>query len=351
MHKNKNILILQNKILHYRKPLFNKLSDLYDITVLHSGLKTITPNDNYKEIVTKCWEIGPFFYQTRVLREIKKAKYDYVILMFDVRWIKNIIALLVYRKKKFILWGSWLTDNYWADKIKIFFANQDYPSILYSIQAKEQFMYQGVKPDKLFVANNTFHVENREKCYMYPVKNRIIFVGSLDKRKQIDVVFKAFSNICNLIPSYVKLTIIGDGDYKIMLIKLRKELKIPSRVEILDKIDDTNQLVQFYREAIVSVSFGQAGLSVLQSFAYGVPFLTKYNAISGGELTNIINEYNGILCQNNIKSLEENLLKICKNTYYASTLGKNSYEYYSSFCTMEKMVTGFLEALNYCDKN
>ena len=45
----KRILILQNTILHYRKPLYNKLAEQYDVTVLHSEEKKVF----YPKIDTK----------------------------------------------------------------------------------------------------------------------------------------------------------------------------------------------------------------------------------------------------------------------------------------------------------
>ena len=52
--------------------------------------------------------------------------------------------------------------------------------------------------------------------------------------------------------------------------------------------------LKFYNRAIMSISLNQAGLSVLNSFAHGVPFVTMNNAASGGEKFNIVNNYNGI---------------------------------------------------------
>ena len=66
--------------------------------------------------------------------------------------------------------------------------------------------------------------------------------------------------------------------------------------------------MNFYKFAYCSISYGQAGLSVLQAFAFGVPFLTTENAISGGEKHNIENGKNGFLVKGK-KNFKKILIK------------------------------------------
>ena len=342
----KKVLFIQNKILHYRIALYNELAKHYDITVLHSGQKTITDMDSYKEIQTKTINFGTFKFQSSVISEVKKDKYDVIISMFDLHWINNILAMYLHKKKtKFIWWGTWLTGNKIADRIKLFLTNHEYSSIFYNQEAKESFIRLGVDEKKLFVANNTFDVGERIKCYEFNTKNNILFVGSLNKRKQLDILINAFFNIADKLPNFVNLIIIGDGEELDELQKLVKKIKLEDRIIFLGKITDNNKLIEFYKKAIVSVSYGQAGLTVLQSFGFGVPFITKINAISGGEKTNIKHGENGLFCEDNILSLKENLLKVCTNIKYAKLLGRNAYNYYGNYCTIENMAKGFINAI------
>lgn len=118
-----------------------------------------------------------------------------------------------------------------------------------------------------------------------------------------------------------------------------------SEVEFLGKINDPEKLKEYYQHAIVSVSFGQAGLAVLQSLGYGVPFLTKLNAISGGEKSNIKNNVNSVFCEDNQRSLEQSLVKLCTDIDYSRALGKAAFDHYSEYCTIENMTQGFLDAI------
>ena len=92
-------------------------------------------------------------------------------------------------------------------------------------------------------------------------------------------------------------------------------------------------------------SYGQAGLSVLQSFAYGVPYITCKDAISGGEHKNIVHKMNGLLFDDQY-SIEDAINDLILDKDFAIKLGKNAYNYYSKFCTIEEMAKGFHEAIN-----
>jgi glycosyltransferase involved in cell wall biosynthesis len=342
----RKVLIGYNYILHYRVPLFNKLAEKYDVTVLHSGKSMRETNDKYAELIVPVYKIGPFHFQPGFIKEVTKKEYDVVIALFDVAWITTLIAVFIRRKKcKFILWGAWITKNKLANLLRVAFSKRVDSNIFYTHAARKDFISRNVNENKLFVANNTFDVGEQIESFKYILKNRILFVGSLDERKQNDLLIYAFNNIIDKINEDINLTIIGEGSKLESLKRLVSEIGLTKRVEFFGKINDVDYLKEYYKVAIVSVSFGQAGLSVLQSLGYGVPFLTKKNAISGGEITNIRNDYNGILCDDNIKSLQENLLKLCLDIPYARVLGENAFNYYKKYCTMENMANGFIDAI------
>lgn len=342
----KKILIIYNYILHYRKPLFNKLCEKYDVTVIHSGSKTVNENDSYKEIITKVKQIGPFYFQSGIIKEVEKKKYDVIIALFDIRWVNTIISFYKYNKtSKFIWWGAWITDSNIANFLRLYLTKKADANIFYTNEARNDFIIRGINKSNLYVANNTFDVGPRVKSFENKIKNIILFVGSLDKRKQNDILIKAFSNIKNKISSEIKLIIVGDGLERKKLENLVLENNLNEYVSFEGKITNPEKLKEFYKQAIVSVSFGQAGLSVLQALGFGVPFLTKENAISGGEKSNIKHNQNSIFCKDQINSLENYLESICNNISFARKLGENAYNYYSNYCTIENMAQGFFDSI------
>jgi glycosyltransferase involved in cell wall biosynthesis len=222
----KKILIIQNKILHYRKSLYNELSKTYSITVIHSGEISVDQHDIYHEIITKKRKVLFFNFQYQILSEVKK-EYDVVITMFDLHWFNNFLAFYrIPSQTKFIWWGQWLTKNKIANCLKIYFSNKNVKSIIYTEAEKNNLIERGVKPQNLFVANNTFDVGERFECFKEKNKNSILFVGSLDSRKELSVLIKAFHEILDRIPHSIILIIIGTGNEKQNLIDLVVSLLI-----------------------------------------------------------------------------------------------------------------------------
>lgn len=61
--------------------------------------------------------------------------------------------------------------------------------------------------------------------------------------------------------------------------------------------------------------------------------------------TNIINDYNGFLCEDTIASLKDKITLLALNKTLAKEMGKNAYEYYTEKCTIGNMANGFINAI------
>ena len=346
MSKLKKLLILYNRITHYRKPVFNELCKTYKVTIIHSGDKSKNKNDLYKEVIIPSYKCGPLTFQPKLFNKNIKD-YDVIIGLADIRWI-NIISIIFLKDKsqKFIYWGSWLTENKVANLIRLFMINNLLDSqILYCKNIRDEFVLNGARIDKLFVANNTIDVGSGLRSYNSQIKNKIIFVGSLDPRKELDKVISAFKIVIERIPNEIDFIIIGDGLCKKELENQVKELSLTHRILFENKINSIEKLKFYYKESIFSISYGQAGLSVLQAFGFGVPFITKKEAISGGEKYNIKNGVNGFLIEDSLSILQEHIVNLCNNISYARSLGKEAYNYYQKYCTVSNMVQGIDDAI------
>ncbi|PMI34878.1 hypothetical protein BCT30_04630 [Enterovibrio norvegicus] len=219
-----------------------------------------------------------------------------------------------------------------------------YANVYYTAEARRDFVLRGLKSDNLYVANNTFDVENKSKAYEHDNKFRLLFVGSLDARKNNVELIEAYKNTLDHIPENITLTFVGDGKENDVLRSLVNQLGIAERVDFVGRLESPLELIQYYNEALVSISYGQAGLSVLQSLGFGVPFITHREAISGGEKSNIKQGINGYFCDD-INALENEIIRFTNNVHLAREMGENAYNYYSRFCTIENMAQGFVDAI------
>jgi glycosyltransferase involved in cell wall biosynthesis len=344
----KKVLIAYTELLHYRIPLLNRLGDIYDLTVIHSGIPTNSSNKSFTEKVARKYCLGRLQFQPALIWEVLKGRYFAVIVFLDVAWVMSILTLLLkWRIPRYIVWGPWLTKNQWANRLRLLFINRADASIFYSFRFLREFEALGAPPEKLFVAPNTIEVSCRKPAYLHQIKDQILFVGSLVPRKGNDILLQAFSEIKNLINPSIKLAFIGKGSDRENLVTLASNLEIQDRVDFKGQILSEETLSQEYNRAIAAVSVTQAGLAVLQSMGFGVPFITNKNSISGDEKLNIIHGVNGLLSDDydNLESLKTNLLRLCNNVELARQLGKNAYEHYQKYCTIENMSQGFVDAI------
>ena len=346
------ILVVQGQLPHYRRELFNALCEIDEVTVVHSGTPAKNDTDGFSEIILPVRSIGPFRLQQGLPELIARMQPRTVVAMFDVRWINSIRAMFRFdRSLNWVWWGLDKGASELALRAKLAIAGRPNPVVFYNYFTREIIGRQLAPQGKLFVANNTIHVPDRVEGYLHAKKKRFINVGTLDSRKQNDVTIRVLHKIFQDTDTDVQFTLIGDGQEKNKLQGLIDELNLHDRVELVGRIEDPKVLAGYYSEALASVSFGQAGLAVLQSMAFGVPFVTKENAISGGEKNNIQDGVNGIFCDDNPMDLERVLRKLIQSPEYAQCLGQAAYNYYSDKATVENMVTNFEEAIAYAEEN
>jgi glycosyltransferase involved in cell wall biosynthesis len=338
----KKILIIQNEIMHYRKPVYNELAKYYDITVLHSGKPSLESMDKYKEIITKVSKVGSFYFQSGVMTEARSEKYNVVIAMFDVRWIANILAMQFNKKSRFLYWGHRYGNNNIINHIRNFLMKKSDGVILYSDTEVDTILKSGINKNKLFVAENTIEVPNHEDG-TNKEKSSLLFVGRAQKRKKVDKLLKAFAKIKDKLPQNTTVDIIGSGEENDYLQSLAKELKIDNQVVFHGAITDNEKLKSFFHKAFAYVSPGPVGLGVLHSLAYGVPVITYKNEYHGPEFDNLKNKINSIIV-NDFEELKQALILIVNEKEYMR-LGKNAYELYSQKRTIQYMIKGFIEAI------
>lgn len=340
-------IIIQKYIPHYRYIFFKLLSESVDLTVVHSDPEFNKRDVDFKVKFIPIKKIYFLEIQYGLLKFISKEKPNYLVVMMDLHFLHVfILGIVNFLKLKIIWWGPWITDFNLANRIRLFFMKK-YPSILYSENHKIDFINRNINPKKLFVSNNTIGVSKRVKSFNQNKKNNILFIGSLNERKGLIEMLEIFNNNIHLIPNEVVFVIIGNGIMKNEIksfIKNNSDLK--SRIILKGKITNSDLLNKHFSRSLISISINQAGLSVLHSFANGVPFLTLENSISGGEKWNIKNDVTGYLCKNK-EEFKDKLIFYVNNPEICLKMGKEAYKYYDTYATPELMVSNFLKSYQY----
>jgi glycosyltransferase involved in cell wall biosynthesis len=83
---------------------------------------------------------------------------------------------------------------------------------------------------------------------------------------------------------------------------------------------------------------------------YGVPFVTMYDSITGGERLNIQHGINGVLLKD-LSEMKEIILDITENPQKFVQMGSAARKYYLENRKPEDMANGILSAIEYVTKN
>ncbi|MGE0059504.1 MAG: glycosyltransferase [Dehalococcoidia bacterium] len=128
-------------------------------------------------------------------------------------------------------------------------------------------------PDKPIIAapNALYRAEQMETARSDTPAINFIYVGRLVEAKKPDLMVEAFRLALPNLPLESKLVIVGDGP---MRPKLEEQARpLGSRVEFKGHVSEPGMLKDLYSKALASLSPGYVGLSVTQSFSFGVPMI------------------------------------------------------------------------------
>lgn len=354
--KNVHLCFIVDHVLqHYRIPLFRYLAGqgcritiCYPSWFKHQSptLEELAPDlSKFVDTIPLNARKGLYFYYFGVK---KLNQYDVVIFMQDLRVIDFWKATLnPFKSYKLIHWGigvssfektHWLTtilrniSSQFADKL-----------ILYSNEAKRYYLKS--LRSKIEVAHNT--IENyKSKDFSCVDKDIFLFIGRLDRRKGLTELINAFFKYISTAGTsdIQKLVIIGDGIMKEELKELVAKLNIQNFVMFVGAIKDDDRKSKYFERAQLCISLKQAGLAVLESFSYGVPFVTLKNSKTGGERFNIRHNKTGFLLESEAELVD--LLRYSqKNRSKIKNIGTNAYWFYQEERSMKCMAETFVKTI------
>jgi glycosyltransferase involved in cell wall biosynthesis len=339
-----SVLITQSRVPSYRKPLFNALARMWRVTVVHSGQPSATSADHYNEILTPPLQLPGARWQPGVVAASTRC--DVVIAMFDVRWLSNVVLAWI-RPRRTIFWGIGPGSNRAGNMIRIAMARRAAALLVYEDEGAAWLEQHSVEPHKIFVAHNTVYAPPQPSRAPQRGRTNILVLGTLDRRKMIDELFEAVAIVAGGLPPTTTIDVIGDGPDGSRLRETAKRLGLERRVRFHGAMTaDDPAFRDVLQRAVVAVSPGQAGLSVLESMAYGVPFVSRADAITGGELANITNDVNGVVYSGGAVELSAVLRRIVLDVAHAERLGTQAWVHYHQHRRIENMVAVFAEAVS-----
>ncbi len=352
----KVLFVTQATLHHYRIPIFRIVNNdpNIDLTLGHCGENNV--QDEMPEIKLKKKKIGPFYYYEGFNKLIND--YDVVLCMSYTNNLSFIHLVLNKRAKKVVSWGIGVPASYGrkygeAGNLKYrllhYFNKKSDASLFYSEAPIKIFKEKGLPLDinKVFIANNTVEVIKQE--INNEQKKSLLFIGTLYREKGLQILLDAYKEACGERSAMLPLNIVGGGDNFDEIKRWVYENHLDNKINMLGPIYDTRKKAELFQETIACISPQQAGLSVLESMGYGVPFITTEDAITGGEVFNILDGENGIRMKD-ISRLKDVLLEINDDKEKFFEMGGNAYDYYWKNRTPQIMADGIIAAIKFAYK-
>lgn len=347
------VLFLERVVLQYSVPFYNAMCEHMDVTVAYYMQDKTNNECKFKKIKLESNILGPFHIQKGVRKLAKQ--YDVVIMTSNLHAVSYV--LLPFRKHnyKLLTWGIGFRASHThpyvvdrphnlLDKLTLDLMAKCDANVFYMPEAKLFWKNTSLDMRKVFIAPNTVEVANVE--FVPERKKNIIFVGTLYKGKGVDCLLKCVKEAMDNVHKDLHVDIIGDGPCRKELEDLCGLLELNTRVTFHGAIYDSLKLSEFYSNAILCVSPYQAGLTVCTSMGNGVPFVTRKDAITGGELYHITDGENGII-YNKDEELITIIMDVMTNPSKFVEMGVKAKEYYENHATIEHMVKGFLDAIDF----
>lgn len=174
-------------------------------------------------------------------------------------------------------------------------------------------------------------------------KPTIIYLGRIKKYKSVEDLIKALPKVLEKIPE-AELLIVGDGDYKPVLERLVKDLKLTDKVRFMGYVSKERK-VKLLQKAWVSVypSLKEGwGLTNIEANACGTPVIASdvpglRDSVNPGK-SGLLFEYG------NIQNLAEVLIQVLSDQNLRKKLASGGLEWVKNF-TWEKTADQSLEII------
>lgn len=346
------LLIHAGIIPHYRVPIYSYLSNYlrrfgFELIIVSNGIQAESPDViEFKFVKMKLSVL-------RITRFIYRQKFDVIIGHMGLKHTYLFPTYLITKRilrRKIIYWGHGRDLLNTEAKLKnlayTFEKTLSDAIILYAEHLKKYLPKRFHR--KIFIANNTLYSsykgfptgKKREDIlaeYGIKTKKNIICIGRMQKRKKLDHLVEALAYMNR---SDIGLILIG-----------------PDPDGALNNLNNNNiyKLGPIYGDkkhdllcsADVCCIPGAVGLSIVDAFHSGLPFVTEERDESA-EIMYLKNGVNGfIVPKNNITSMSQKLLLLLDDDELRKMFSKAAKKEINENGSMEIFCSGFRKALFY----
>ncbi len=375
------VVLEQYVIPHYRVSVYRELSKQVDLVIVASKNKKVDGLHNAKENLpfqSVYLEAKPEtnLYHPEIFKVIEDYNADVLISLsssLDLM-LNNKDALDIIKHKQLnIIWTG--CDGYAVRYFKLnLILNLIHPKRIirtlkeiraksrvdhflpYSSHSSEYLQKRLFVPKyKITVAHNAIDTSILRKEFIEWQKNdskrvpyRIVFVGRLVPRKNIDLLIEAFKNILNIYPK-ASLKIIGEGSDMDNLKNIAEKLDVAEKVNFIGGIYDDKILANHLLKASLFVMPSVGGLGFNSAMACALPII--YTHADGTEKDIFKEGVNGWFFNGSLRDLTEKIKLAFKNPEKLLKMGLYSEKLITEEITIKNMVKNYMKAINKVSKN
>ena len=233
-------------------------------------------------------------WQSNILKVCLNEQYDSIVFLGEMNILSSWIGALICRikRKRVFFWSHGFYGN--ESSLRYFFRRLFYKianeHIVYENRGKRLMIKSGFKDQNIHVIYNSLDYEKQKLLFEKLNKTEnssitffrnnslpfLIYIGRLIESKKVDQLITAFKNI-NKDNQICNLLIVGSGPEEEKLKNLSKDEIISKTIYFYGPCYDESIISNLIHGSICTVSPGNIGLTVINSFSYGTPAITHNN--------------------------------------------------------------------------
>lgn len=347
----KRILLISNRVMHYRSRIYNAFFDMF----AEQGYEFHVLSNDYQQVDFPIRYIKHElpFGSLRYMKAINEIKPDVCINFLHLKDMM-IIPLTFYCRMRgipMIYWNHGVALDDADNRVKNSFFhlihNISNAIVLYT---PDQLIYiSGKNKRKTFIAYNTLSFNDvNQECLLTPteVKKKygikeervVLYISRILPYKGLDILLNQFADLPE-----IGLVIVGGG-----ISENQKNIvdNTPNFYYLGEKYG--KEVDEIYQMGDIFSTPGHIGLAINQAFFWGLPVMLLNNR-HAPEIYYLEEGYNGFTF-NNGTELKERVIEVLGDEETLQRLSHNARNTFESKMRLENMFQGFMQAIKYCEQ-
>lgn len=350
----KNILLLSNRVFHYRVPIYNYfrqefLKEGYDFKVLTNELQ-----ENFDhQFEFECIVEPPSFSKYKAI--IREKKPSAVIVFMHLKdWIMwPMVHWLKSQGIPIIYWNHGVNlqdpDNWYKNILYRHLHNIADSIVLYSPEEKKHIKPKNLS--KVYIGYNTLNLRNFPKIRQtkeelkkelgISYRKVALFAASTTFRRRIELLLDVFKDRED---DSIGLVLAGLRE---LTPELKEIIESSPAITYLGEIPDQVKFNKLVKLSDVFTIPGRSGLAINQAFHWGVPYVTT-NVRQSPEIWYLKDSENGFIADiNKPGDYQEKLMKVLEDDELQLSMSKKAQEIITKEGDIHNMYRGFFDAFQH----